>query len=532
MSGALEQHLAQLDTTEEVKAGFRRFGINYGWLCMGTVILAMLATLLSTTIINVAIPEIMGTYGIGQDKAQWLSTANLAAATVGMLMTSWIVATWGIKYAVAGIMSLFTIACVVGGMSPNLEVLILARTIQGLTSGQIAPLTMSMVFILFPQSKAGMVMGVSSIGGVLAPALGPTVGGLIIDSFNWRYVFVLSIPFSGVCVLMAMLLLPGKGPDESRVPFDWVGFASLSGAITLLLLGLSNGEKEGWSSNFILGCLGSSFALWALFISSQVKNPNPLLNLTIFAHRRYAMYAITAFVFGAGLYGSTYLIPMFLQLVQGSSPTDSGLAMMPAGFAMAVAIPLCGRLADRYNPRNLIALGSVFFALSFFLMRAADGDTSFWTFAWWTVIGRIGIGLAVPSMSLGALKAVPMEIIGQASGVLNFVRQLGGAFGVNLLSVAIARRTQFHADSLYATQGSDNLLSQEWVAGISHWLSGAGLTAMEQRAMSMRYLAQSLQHQAVTLSFQDAFAISTVAFLVALVPAMMLGKVKSPAAEN
>lgn len=524
MSAAVEQHLALLDTTPEVEAGFRRFGQRYGWLCMATVILAMLATLLSTTIINVAIPQIMGTYGITQDKAQWLSTANLAAATVGMLTTSWVVSTWGMKHAVTGIMSLFTISCVVGCVSPNLEVLIVARTVQGLTSGQIAPLSMSIIFILFPQNKAGMVMGVSSIGGVLAPALGPTFGGLIIDSLNWRYVFVLCIPFSVICVAMAMLLLPGKGEHDKPVPFDWTGFLSLSGAITLLLLGLTNGEREGWASNVILGSLFSSLLLWGLFIHSQIRAPNPLLNLTIFAHRQYTMYALTAFVFGAGLYGSTYLIPMFLQLVQGTSPTDSGLAMMPAGFAMALATPLCGRMADRFNPRDLIALGSIFFALSFYLMRAADDQTSFWTFAWWTVIGRLGIGLAMPAMSLGALKAVPMEILGEASGVLNFTRQLGGAFGVNLLSVAIARRTEFHTDSLYATQGSDNVLSQTWLAEMAQWLSGTGLTAMEQQAMSMQYLAVALHHRAVTFSFQDAFMLSTAAFLVTLIPTAMLGR--------
>ena len=524
MSAAIELYLSQLNTTEEVKAGFRRFGQHYGWLCMGTIILAMLASLLSITIVNVAIPQIMGTFGIAQDEAQWLSTANLAAATVGMLMSSWVVSTWGIKYAVAGIMSLFSLSCLAGSLSPNLEVLIFARTLQGLASGQITPLTMSIIFLLFPENKAGMVMGISSIGGVLAPALGPTVGGIIIDSLNWRYVFVLSIPFSVVCVVTAMLFLPGKGREDIRVPFDWVGFLSLSGAITLLLLGLSNGEREGWSSNFILGSLTSSGVLWGAFIMSQAKSTSPLLNLRIFAHREYAIYAITAFMFGAGLYGSTYLIPMFLQIVQGASPTDSGLAMMPAGLAMAVAIPACGRLADWHKPRNLIALGSIFFAVSFYLMLAADSQTGFWTFAMWTVVGRLGIGLAMPAMSLGALKAVPVEILSEASSVLNFTRQLGGAFGVNLLSVAIARRTQFHTDSLYTTQGSDNLLTQQWLSDMANWMSGAGLSSLEQGSLSMSYLAMSLQQQAVTLSFQDAFAISAIAFLVTLIPTMLLDR--------
>jgi EmrB/QacA subfamily drug resistance transporter len=518
----VEAYIDQLNTSEPFKALFRQYGVRYSWLAMFTIMLAMLATLLTGTIINVAIPEIMGTYGIGQDQAQWLSTANLAAATVGMLTSSWLVQSFGLRSALLGMMSLFLLSSIVGGLSPNLEVMILARIVQGLTSGQVAPLSITIIFQLFPYGKQGVAMGISSIGAVLAPAIGPTVGGVIIDNLSWHYVFYLGVPFSLLCMPMTMLFLPNRPGPRPALPFDWWGLIALSIAITTLLMALTNGEKDGWDSNYVLSLFAISGTAWLGFIEWQRRFPTPLLNLKIFTIRRFSVFALTAFAVGGGLYGSMYLIPLFLQLVQGMSPREAGYAMLPAGIALAISVPACGRLVDKYDPRILISLGVLLISLSFYLMRSADAATGFWLFAWWMILGRIGIALSFPSLSLGAVKSVPSEFISEASGVLNFTRQLGGAFGVNLLSIMLLRRTRFHTDALNATQTFDNSSTAEMLALIQQQLHSAGVTALEQGALAMQYLAGSIAMQASIIAFQDCFEISAIVFLLTLIPTWRL----------
>lgn len=524
MSDKLEAYIAQLNTTEPIKALFRQYGLHYSKLAMGAVMLAMLATLLTGTIINVAIPQIMGSYGIGQDKAQWLSTAYLAAATVGMLTTSWMIQTWGIRLMVAGTMTLFMAGSLIGGLSPNLEVMIVARIIQGATSGMITPLTMLVIFQLYPPGKQGTAMGISSIGAVLAPALGPTVGGILIDAFSWRYVYFLGVPFSLICIPMALLFLPNRAGPKPKIPFDWLGVITLSAAVTLLLMAFSNGEREGWGSDIIITYFVSALISGGLFIYWQTHSPSPILNLKLFGYVRFTIFAITAFVFGAGLFGSTYLIPLFLQLVQGMTPTDTGFSMMPAGIVMALAIPFCGRMADKYDPGTLISWGAILFFLSFYLMIGSDANTGFWTFAWWMCIGRLGISLAMPPMNMGAIRSVPMEYMSQASGVLNFVRQLGGAFGVNLLSVALARRTEFHLDAIYSTQRGDNVATVEMLQAIQERLVMTGLPELERSVLAMQHLATGLYTQATISAFRDSFLIASLVFLLTLIPAWFMRK--------
>lgn len=520
----VEAYIAGLNTSEAYKRLFRRYGIAYRWLAMLSIMLAMLATLLTGTIINVAIPQIMGAYGVGQDQAQWLATANLAAATVGMLTTAWLVQSFGLRAALVGIMSVFLVGSVIGGASPNLEVMIVARIAQGLASGQVAPLSIMVIFQLFPPGKQGVAMGVSSIGAVLAPAIGPTVGGLLIDLFNWRYVFYLGVPFSLLCIPMALLFAPAREGPRPHLPFDWLGLILLSLAITSLLMGLTHGEKDGWSSNKVLMEFAISIAAWAGFIYWQRQSTAPLLNLRIFAIRRFAIFALTAFAVGGGLYGSMYLIPLFLQLVQGLPPREAGFAMLPAGIALAVSVPFCGRLVDRFDPRWLITAGVLLVSLSFWLMRGADPNTGFWLFAWWMILGRLGIALSFPTLSLGAVKSVPMAYLGQASGALHFVRQLGGAFGVNLLSIFLLRRTHFHTDAINTTQSHDNLLTSELLASTQQELLDAGLTAVEAAAVATQYLVGMLQMQASVLAFRDCFYIAAFVFLATLVPTWFLKK--------
>jgi MFS transporter, DHA2 family, multidrug resistance protein len=362
---------------------------------------------------------------------------------------------------------------------------------------------------------------VSAVGVILAPAVGPAFGGVLIDSFNWRYVFYLGIPFSLMTIAGALVFMPGR-QAASRVPFDWNGMIVLAISLTSLLVALSNGEREGWGSDYILACFAVAATLGTVFVWWQLRAPHPILDLGLFTNRNFTIMAVNGFVFGAGLYASTYLVPLFLQLVQHLSPTRSGALMIPPGLVMLLIFPFAGRLAEQVQHRILISCGILFFALSFWLMAGADERTSFWTLAGWIVLSRIGVGLVMPSLQMGALSQIDVSRLTQASASFNFIRQLGGAFGVNLMSVALERRTSFHADYLLSTQTyghSDTLSVLGMLRGLSHTMGFVGTDAWNA---ARAFLQQMVQQQALGAGFRDSFVILALAFLATLIPTLAL----------
>jgi EmrB/QacA subfamily drug resistance transporter len=519
----LENYISRLPGNPALAELFRRHGLKYRWFAVFTIVTGNIAAVLAGTIINVAIPDIMGAFGIGQSDAQWLSTANLAASTVAMLASAWLVRTNGLRGTVIVSMLLFLAGSLLGGLATNTDVMIVSRIMQGITAGLLTPLSMTIIFQVFPPGKQGVAMGVSAVGVILAPAIGPAVGGILIDSFNWRYVFYLGMPFSMLTIAGALIFLP-RQQEQVRTLFDWKGMVLLGVAITALLVGLSRGERDGWSSDHILGCFALALTFGSVFIRWELRCPHPLLDLSLFGERNFLIMSINGFVFGAGLYASTYLLPLFLQLVQGLTATSSGALMLPGGLAMVLIFPVAGRLADHVEHRTLIGCGIVFFALAFWLLSGADGNTGFWSMAWYIVISRLGIGLVMPALQMGALSGIEISRLTQASGSFNFTRQMGGAFGVNLMSITLERRNSFHADYMLSTQtfgNSDTIAALGQLSGVSRAM---GFSGTDQWNAARAMLQQMMQGEAMAAGFRDSFVIVTIAFLLTLLPTLALRK--------
>lgn len=528
-AAVLAAYLDELKPKPEIRTLFERYGLRFRWLAVIATMIASIATVLSSTIINVAIPNIMGAYGIDQDQAQWLATANLAAATVGMLLSDWANKAIGLRMTVLIAMATFLISCILGGMAPNLELMIVARILQGIPAGIIAPISMSVIFQVFPPGKQGQAMGLASIGVVLAPAVGPAIGGVLVDEISWRAVFLMGVPFSLVCLPLCAMFMPERDEKQSIPPFDWTGLSLITIAITVLLVALSNGQKEGWGSDLILSYFALTIASGAAFVWWENRIAHPILDLRVFTHTQFTIIAITAFMFGAGIYGSTYVIPLFLQMIQGLSPTQSGVLLIPGGIMMAMAFPLSGRLADKMDIRIIVGAGILIFAYSFYLLTDADENTAFWALALIVVLGRFGIGLVMPPLNVAALKSLSPELLHQGSGAYNFLRQLGGAFGVNLLAVFLQMRTDYHYDSLSQTQRFDNGTMQSMLYDVQQVLAQQGLTFLEQQYLATRYLGQLVYKQALTLGFKDSFWAVVIAFFIILLPILAI---KSDAATS
>lgn len=498
-----------------------RWGAPYRLLVTLAAMIGTVATILSATIVNVALPQVMGAFGIGQDHAQLISTAFLASVTATMLLNGWLVDSFGCRLTYAAAIVMFVVGSIISGSAPNEGVLILGRVLQGAAAGMVQPLGMQIIFQVFPAERRGSAMGLYAVGVVLAPALGPTLGGVIVDNFGWRAVFFMGVPFALLGLLLGMMFLPGPARDGPRRRFDGPGFALLVVALLALLTGLASGQREGWGSSRVVIelCLAAAAAIG--FVLWELRTDAPMLNPRLFAVRGFACSAAVGLVYGAALFGSTYLVPLFVQTIQGYTATRAGLLLMPAGLAMVVVFPIAGRIADRMPPWAPIGAGLVLFGVSALLMVGIGTDTPFWTFAMWILVGRIGFGLAMPSMNAGALRALPAHWVGQGSGAVNFARQFGGALGVNLLSIQLERQTAQHAQALNATQEGGGAM-REALAEIERILAQDGIADGVRQAMAQDYLAQMLLSQASMLAFRDTFLTVAVACLLALVPVAIM----------
>ncbi|MCK9215864.1 MAG: DHA2 family efflux MFS transporter permease subunit [Rhodoferax sp.] len=501
---------------------FERYGPAYRWLVISTTMMATITTSLSITVVNVALPDIMGVFGIGQDQAQWLSTGFLAAMTGSMLLNAWLNEAIGMRTTFIGSLALFSVASVIGGLAPNENVLTLARVAQGLAAGILQPLAMIMLFRVFPANERGRAMGIYGIGIVLAPAIGPTLGGWLIDSYDWRWVFYMGLPTSVAGMLLGSVFLPERIGNEKPRRFDFFGLLLLTLFLAISLYTVANGQREGWDSNFIVGMSWSGAILLLAFIGWELKTPQPLVNLRVFGVSRYAAAAAVALIFGAGLFGSSYLVPLFVQTVQGYTPMRAGEILIPAGLVLGLVFPIAGWLTDRLPAYVMSATGLFIFGLSNLLMYDVAADTGFWHIALLVMLGRVGLGVIMPALNTGALSVLPPEMLAQGTGTINFMRQLGGAFGVSLLSAATEMRFAFHADALTATQTAGTGTTLDLINGVGSLDGVWGVPGTQILAGALNYLGQMIAAQAQSLAYGDGFALVGIVCCIGILPALWM----------
>jgi MFS transporter, DHA2 family, multidrug resistance protein len=512
------------ETTDVLAA---RYGPRYRWYATVTVMLGTISAMLTTTTVNVAIPDIMGAFGIGQDRAQWLSTGALAAMTVGMLLNAWLISRYGQRRTFMWVLCIFVAALLVAGAAPNESVLIGCRVVQGAIAGILQPLSMYTLFRVFPPHQRGTAMGFFGMSVILGPALGPTLGGVMIEHFNWRYIFYVAVPVAGLGVLLGSIFMPER-EESARTRFDWTGFVLLAGALACLLTALSSGQREGWYSDYIASLFAIAVVGAAAFLLWELHTPQPLVNLRVLANGQFASAAVVACMFGVGLFGSTYLVPLFVQTVQGYTAYTSGLLLMPGGLILGVFMPISGFLSDRLPARGLVISGLVCFILSSYWLAQVDVNSGFWMVAASVVLSRVGLGLIKPSLNVTALRALRPGLLGQGAGMINFARQLGGAFGVNLLSVTLDRRTFFHSDVYTSVQTAANSATVEVVRTLQLLLSQGGVPADLQMAGAMHFLGRIVHAQAYTMGFRDSFLITAIVFTIGLIPAWVMGRRPPP----
>jgi len=506
---------------------FERYGPSYRWLATVSCMIGATTVVLAQTTVNVAFPDIMGAFSIGRDQAQWLSSGFFAAMTAGMLLQAWLVSIFGERWTYAAALAAFVIGAAMSGLAGNVEFLTAGRLLQGLAAGIIQPLAMAVTFKVFPADRRGTAMGLFAMGIVFAPAMGPTLGGIAIEWFNWRYVFLLTMPSALLAIVLGMVFLPSRRIPSRLPAFDIIGFTLMCAALFSLLLALSNGTRDGWESGkillqFIFGVAAAiSFVLW------EIRTPNPLLNMKLFRYPQFSAATLIAFFTGGVFLTSTFLIPVFVQQIQNYTPLRAGLLLMPGGLSLLLLFPLAGRISDSVPAGLLLTFGLCAFALGFVLLSGASVDTPFWTFVAFTLFVRVGLGFTSPVTNAVALKSLPFELVSQGSGAISFVRQLGAAFILNAVVAYLEYRVRFHGDALTATQTAASQTSQLFLDGVRRILSQSGVPDAARDSGALHYLGQIIQAQAQVLGFQDAFITLAGLSLLSLTAVFVLTRAKS-----
>ncbi len=427
-----------------------RHGPRYRHLLLLTVMVGTVASVLSSTIVNVAVPDLMRHFAIGQERAQWVSAAFMAAMTVAMLRTPWLLERVGYRAAYVGAVTLLMAGGIVGGLSTRYEVVLAMRVAEGLAAGVLQPIPAIIILRAFPPGAQGRAMGIFGFGVVLAPALGPSVGGLLVEHFGWRSIFFVVVPFCVAALWLARRYLPTTAPGGARAgasgrPLDVAGVALASVAVLALLNGLVRLHDATTHAAWAL--LGLAAVAGGGFVARQRRAAAPLLSLALFERRAFAMGAVVAFTYGMGLFGSTYLVPVFMQTALDFPPSEAGAVLLPAGLVLAATIPLGGRLADRVSPAAQVGGGLALLALSFAAMGHVGPGTDLAWIAALAIVGRIGLGLTMPALSLGSMRGLAPSQVPQGASAIALLRQLGGAVGVSVVGIFLEWRLRVHGDA-------------------------------------------------------------------------------------
>lgn len=506
---------------------FDQYGPAYRMFASLTCMLGAMTMVLTQTTVNVAFPDIMGAFGIGRDQAQWLSSGFFAAMTAGMLISAWLISIFGERAVYVASLAIFLVGSAASGVAPNTDILMYGRFSQGVAAGIIQPLAMSVMFRVFPPERRGTAMGLFSMGIVFAPAMGPTLGGFVIDIFNWRYIFFLTVPTIVLAIFMGVIFMPSRARPKKIPPFDLTGFILICFSLFCLLFALGSGNRIGWTSNTIVALLFAALIGVVTFIAWELFTPKPLINLSLFRNPRFTSTALLAFFVGGVFLTSTFLIPLFVQSIQGYTPLRAGLLLMPGGLLLLLLFPVAGRISDTLPAHVILIGGLICFILAFTQLSTVDANTPFWTFVYFTFFIRFGLAFTMPVINATALKSLTSAQVNQGSGVINFVRMLGAAIWLNCVIAYLDMRVPTHSDALTTTQTAANPTTRHMLEVIQKILAESGAPENIQAPGALHFLGQMIYEQASTMGFQNAFLALAFLAVAGLAPAWYLSRTKA-----
>ena len=499
------------------------------WLIAIAVILPTFMEVLDTTIANVALNNIAGSMSVSYSQATWVLTSYLISNAVILPLTAWLGNRFQRKRFLLFCIFLFTASSLACGLSINLGMLLLMRIIQGIGGGALAPISQAILMESFPQRKQGTAQALFGLGVVVAPVIGPVLGGWLTDSYSWRWIFYINVPL-GLVALWAIQQTVEDPPwvrDSDPGPLDIVGLIALSLWLGCQEVALDKGQEKDWfGSNFIVTMVVLAAVGLIVFVVRELKAERPMVDLRIFRNRNYAVGTALIFLTCILLYGLGLLTPQFLQLLLGYSSYAAGLATAPLGLGAMVSMILVGYLVSKVDARPIVVLGFIMFAASAFLLSRINLGISPWSVFWPQILAGSAIGfLFVPCSMMGTAE-LRRDEIGSATGFMSLMRNVGGSVGIAMVSTYLVRRSQVHQTMLVQHLTPENPIVRQATQALQHYIhirqgnSGAAAS----HALNMLY--RLLQQQSYLLAFADVYAGLAVLALVSTVLVLLFGKVK------
>ncbi|MGH9770915.1 MAG: DHA2 family efflux MFS transporter permease subunit [Candidatus Acidiferrales bacterium] len=503
------------------------------WVIACTVMLATFMEVLDTSIANVALPHIAGSLSASVDESTWVLTSYLVSNAIVLPLTGWFSTLFGRKRFYIGCVIIFTVSSFLCGLAPSLPILVLFRVIQGAGGGGLQPVSQAILVESFEPEQQGMAMAFYGMGVVVAPIIGPTLGGWITDSYSWRWIFFINIPIGILAVLMTTALI--KDPPyllrkglKDGLKIDFIGIGLLSVGLGFLQIMLDKGQTDDWlGSHFIVACAVLAAVGLVGVVVWELRQKEPIIDLRLLKDKNFAVSTFTMFALGVVLYGTTVLLPVLVQTLMGYTAELSGLVLSPGAVITMFTMPLVGWLLSRIEARWLVVFGLIILSLGMSLLARINLTTSFMTLVLIWCISRGGLGFLFVPINVMAFYFVPREKVNNATGLINVARNIGGSVGISLVVTMEARRAQTHQNALVGHLTPYDHTYQSMLSGTAHVLQSAGSSASQALAQAHGLIYGELLRQSAMLSYIDVFWLLSFTCL-GMIPLMFLMKKMRP----
>jgi DHA2 family multidrug resistance protein len=503
------------------------------WLLAPTVILATFMEVLDTSIVVVSLPQIAGSLSSSVDEATWVLTSYLVSNAIVLPTSAWLSDVFGRKRFFMICIALFVGSSMLCGLSTSLAMLIFFRVLQGLGGGALQPISQAILLESSPGRMRGMAMAVFGMGVVVAPIIGPTLGGWITDNYTWRWVFFINLPVGAVALLLTLIVVedpPYVVPKGLRggMQIDYIGLALLSLGLGCLQVVLDRGQRDDWfASDFIFALAIISGVTLVLMVVWELWVKQPVLDLRLLKERNFLFSTIVMFVLGFVLYGSIALLPILLQTLMGYTAFLSGLVLSPGGVLTIIALPVVGLLLRRVQARWLIVIGMLLLAWSLYDMAQFNLQMGFWNAVWPRAIQGLGLAFLFVPINVAAFHFIAQRKTNYATGIINLARNIGGSSGIAFATTVLARHAQFHYNVLIGNISELNPVYRHVYSAASGLLITRTDGSYQAGVQAQALLAGSMQQQAMMLAFIDTFSWMAAIALITL-PLLFLMKQTEP----
>lgn len=502
----------------------RRFsGISYKWTVLAVTVVGMFMSILDQTVVNVALPHIIGVFNASVDSVQLVVTGYALALAIIIPATGYLQDTFGSKRVWLFSLTAFTAGSMLCGLSWNTQSLIVFRVLQGLGGGMLQPLAMAMIYRVVPPAERGFTMGILGIPLLVAPAIGPTLGGWLVEFVDWRTIFMINVPVGVLGVFMSISLLH-EAETKPGLKFDKAGFITAAIAFSCSLVALSNAPQDGWTAPYIVALLVTSVVFFAAWIVVELRASDPLLDLHLFQDGIFTVGTLVLFVVTTAMFGASFLLPLFLQTVRGLGAMETGLLLLPQGVAAALMMPVGGKLFDRIGARPLLVFGLLLLALATWMYVSLDVDTpnSFVVLA--LILRGASMGFIFMPLQTAMMNRVPLAKINRGSSLTSAIRQLFASFGVAVVATVLTGRQTFHAAVLAERVTTTSPMVQRVSGAMGAMAAQHGWTATQAKSFLVQAMNGQVLERAAVMAFDDAFLFLTIMCIVAILPSLFLGR--------